>query len=659
MKPIPEANPESEPSDGVSKWARPEREWAWTVPLLVLAAAATVLVFLKHPGLGDDFTYWRFAFGLSEGAEFDWSKKGFHALRWPVWGVSYLVIRLVGPGLVSFYAAPFFYAALGTLVTYFLARKVVGCRAAGWTAALIFPFHPLLASVIFRPMPEVPEAVFGAAAIACWYGTMRGRGAGTKMLWAAAAGLALAVAHANRFTGILLVPVIGLLTLGFYRRQWGWFVAILGSAAIFFFIECAVYRQVAGDFWHSIHENLGARGRKGTEAVALWKLPFRFLDTLVQGKLFGVLLFLLALVGGWHAWTRPGMVGRLLVAWVAWLFLGYSCAIQGIDPPRPMIRDGPRFLGSLAVPLSVLAASGGICLWGWLGRVRGWEPARKLLARYAALIAVAAWAAMIPLSNRDLYDMDFVPTFAGYFEKLPAGTRLFTHDTVRELAFLMNGRAARRLEWEGAFDILEKRPDLDEAAARSDEFLYSRRLLLLRQRKAIQYRGDITPPELPSYFSEPEKAWRIVDVVKIEDRPDLVIHRRRTAADGSAMTVALGEGVLRSVPMRVPMRWAGGERMVSVEVPIPADLRGALVRVNIEASSNEVEAVLGGVEFLRGGRTYTEVEAKSHFWPVNALDFITFKIPEAAEEAKVTVKIIRDAEWIQVERLWLTIDPPK
>jgi hypothetical protein len=264
----------------------------------------------------------------------------------------------------------------------------------------------------------------------------------------------------------------------------------------------------------------------------------------------------------------------------------------------------------------------------------------------------------VPVSNRDLFDPDYIPAFSGFLGGLPEGTRVFAPQTVREFSHLINGAASRRVRWEGEFDILEREAHTDAAAARSDYFLYSRRLLLLGERKAIQYKGDVTPPELPPYFAEPEKDWRLIEVIQIDARPEVVIYRKRTPEDPPARVVPLDGAEFSGLGLRLPLEWEGGEREFAVELPVPASLRGARLRLNIFGASDEVEAVVLRIAGRRGGKTLGAIEAKSHFHPVPALDFIAFDLPPDADSVKVEAAVRKGTKRIRVEKLWLTVDPP-
>ncbi|RYD61190.1 MAG: hypothetical protein EOP84_36055, partial [Verrucomicrobiaceae bacterium] len=125
---------------------------------VVLLATLVWAIFLREPGLGDDFTYWSFAFELHErGVKEAWSQYSFHNLRWPVWGVSWLLQAIFGAGLFAYYGVPLIYLSAGALLAFTFGRLITGSLGLSWAAAIAFLFHPLLDTVAHRPMPDLSE----------------------------------------------------------------------------------------------------------------------------------------------------------------------------------------------------------------------------------------------------------------------------------------------------------------------------------------------------------------------------------------------------------------------------------------------------------------------------------------------------------------------
>src|SRR5437899_4477587 len=63
----------------------------WHYLLVALFALVIGSAFLRGPGFGDDLTYWTQAFDAHENGWKSIDRHSFHDLRWPVWGLSYLI----------------------------------------------------------------------------------------------------------------------------------------------------------------------------------------------------------------------------------------------------------------------------------------------------------------------------------------------------------------------------------------------------------------------------------------------------------------------------------------------------------------------------------------------------------------------------------------
>src|SRR4051794_2107979 len=166
--------------------------------LVALVAVAVGLIFLDEPKFGDDFTYWYHAFNLHERGMAAWSKDSFHQLRWPVWGVCWVLQGVFGPGLISYYGTPFLYLILGALGAFVVGWMLFARPGLAWACVLAFLFHPLLDTLIFRPMPDLGEGVFGTAAVLGWWGMMRAESRARIALWSALTGAVIFVAVENR-----------------------------------------------------------------------------------------------------------------------------------------------------------------------------------------------------------------------------------------------------------------------------------------------------------------------------------------------------------------------------------------------------------------------------------------------------------------------------
>jgi hypothetical protein len=630
----------------------------WPFAAVALIAVILGILFLQEPKLGDDFTYWRLAFELHDHVGGAWSVKSFHALRWPVWGISWLAQSVVGPGLASFYIVPLFYLALGAMLAFGIARRVIGSETAGWCAALAFILSPLIDSVIYRPMPDMSEGVLGAALVCAWLGLMQSAERGKKIAFAALSGLLLAVIHANRFTGLLTIPLLGLLTLLFFPRRFGWLLLVLGFAAGFVGIECAVYHSMTGDWLHSLHANMSARGKKGTESIALWYLPLRFFDTLFKGNRLATPFMLATIAGAFFAWRHHGRFGRIIVAWALLLYLGYSCAIQSVHPIRPMLRDADRFLGSLALPFSVLIA-GAIEAAAAAIRRRS-PPAAQRFLDYGAAHPWQTGTAIVFIlclvSTRQFFERGYIIPFRAYLAARPSQTRVFTHRPMRAFAFLMSARDAGRLEWFQRAQIIERTDELEAAARDADEFWYIRKLAWLRQRKDMLVDDKTSPKTLGTYFDEPQTLWKLNEVLSASDNPEFIFYRKRAPSDPEVRTLHandLGE----KVP-HLPAVWDGWKQK-KLTVPIPLIARNRLVQVQIISRANTVQPIFVRADFVTDTASddyLDRFELKPHVYSTAAKDFYAFRIPAGATACNLELNIESGVKRLELLDLALILD---
>src|SRR5690606_8670810 len=117
---------------------------------------------------------------------------------------------------------PLVYPGLGGGLAFLIARMAFGTVAAGWCAALLLVFHPILDRSIRRPMPDLSEGVWSAAAVLAWLSMMRASSAPARTLFAALTGLAIAIGYGNRIAGSFVVVALVLGTLVCFRKQFGW-----------------------------------------------------------------------------------------------------------------------------------------------------------------------------------------------------------------------------------------------------------------------------------------------------------------------------------------------------------------------------------------------------------------------------------------------------
>ena len=632
--------------------------------LLALVAAATAILFLQEPGFGDDFTYWNFAFRLHELGLKAWLKGSFHDLRWPVWIVCWLVQGVMGPGLLSYYAEPVLYLIAGAMLAFAFGRMITQSVRVAWGCGLAFLFHPLLDTVSYRPMPDLSEGVWGAATVLCWWALMCAPSRALSVTWAALTGACIYIAESNRITGVFIVPVLLLSTWLHARRRFGWLIAAGAFALLFYIGECAFYHWLFKDWLHNLHANLGGKGHKGTEPIATWKLPVRFLSSLWKGALLAPLYCILTLVGLRVAWKwrssdesapasvrpeslGPAVLARVMVIWLVTLYLEYSCAPQSVWPWRPLIRDAERFLCGMAVPMSVLLVLGA----AWLlqlpavrSRAAGrWVPQHPLATGAAAfvILALATWHA------RGIFSLGYAPEMSRYMQSLPAGTKVFTHESMRGVAFLVDASAARRLHWLAEREILQKSPALEAKSAQADEFWYARKLVWLNVRKQLEKKSAEPEPPLASYFDTPEQNWRMVKLLaKSGDTPDLIFYRRRTPADPAPLILGADSAEFAGAFPKLPAEWKGGpkDQFKKGTWNVPGSLQGKFARIEIEAASQTVEPLHIQLHFLHGTREDSAFVLKPYLHTAPAKEFFALQIPTGAERCEVQMRMLRNAK---------------
>lgn len=631
---------------------------AWHWPALVLVAVAVCLQFLRAPGFGDDLTYWTSAFQMHESGLGAWQKKSFHDLRWPVWGVCWLLQSIFGFGLASYYGSPLIFLTGGAWLAFHFGRKITGSLPLGWACALGFLFHPLLDSVSYRPMPDISEGVWSGLVLLAWWAAMTARTRGGAALCALLTGLGVFVTASNRVTGIFITLVLVVATLLLFPRKFGWLILAGFCAALFYGLECFFYKRLFDDWLHNLHANLNATGKKGTEAVPFWQAPARFLDTLWGG--IGPAYCIPGVLGLWAGWRKFGVGGRLMVLWFAVLYLSYACAPQSLFPWRPMVRDADRFLSGLAIPMSVLAALGLATLFSpaWLGRWR--------FSRWPAMHPIASgvfsFVVLSLVTTRDRFSIDYVPEMRRYLASLPAGTKIFTHYTMRPIAFLVNAGAARHFEWRMHNSILHYDARHEEMAATCDELWYARKLLWITVRKQIEERSTVEQPRLASYFEAPERAWAMTRLLAKGDTPDLIFYRRRPPAAPPALVLGPDAPEWQGLLPALPLEWdaATGVAKQKVRWKVPAQLRGKLVRFELTAASDEVEAVTFRLRFAAGdGRAPVgEFLLKPYLYTGRGKDFFALQVPAEADTCEVQAHFSKRTKHVTFTGFRAVIETP-
>jgi hypothetical protein len=627
--------------------------------LLFFGAFAVSWLYQTPPSLGDDLNYWGLAFDLHHGVPGAWSTTSFHDLRWPVWGLCWLLQIPFGYSALSYYLEPMVYLGAGAVVVWLLALEVGATRRVALVAGILFLFHPQLDSVIDRPMPDLSEGFWVATAFLAWLKLMRSDRRGPSILLAAMVGLALAIGQANRITGVFAIPVLFLATVVFYPRKLLWLVLCGVFAAGFVAIEGAIYYQLTGDPLHSLTANKSATGRKGTEAIPLWELPFRFIPTLFR-RHTDLVFTLLGLLGIGVAWTRFGLAGRALAVYAVGYLLTYSCALQSLFPPRPLVRDGDRFLGSLAFPLAVLSA----LALGWI--------ADRLPAALAETRAVAflrrnfpatvglLLLALLLVSSRPFREPNYLREIAAYVRSVPSGLKVLSHDAMRHVAHLADPQAASRVQWTLKKDLLDPSPTTLALAEGSDEIWFNRKWIWTGTRKKSEYNKLDTIGDIAPWLRPPLAGWTARRAIAKGDVPDFVFLGRSQ----SPLTETTPEHKLfRPLvlpPFPVPHTWTfekgAHEPILFPPQPIPWELAGRTFFLSLRYSSNTTEPVRAFVTFLRDGQELQTLVFKPYFFDESSEDFFFVTIPAEATALQVRLRISEKTSRITLERFQLLTD---
>ncbi|MDB6154579.1 MAG: hypothetical protein JWL90_3032 [Chthoniobacteraceae bacterium] len=647
---------------------------------LVLLGFAVGALFLQPPGFGDDLTYWNFAFNLHRIGLDAWHLHSFHDLRWPVWGVCWLLQKLFHFGFASYFGEPLLYLAAGALLSFLFGKKITGSPWAGWSCGVAFLFHPLLDTVAYRPMPDLSEGVWGACVILGWWAMMNAPSRSRSLLFAVLTGISVYIAESNRITGVFIIPVLIICTLMEFRARFHWLLIAGGVAALFYGAEALFYHGLFGDWLHNIHANLGNKGAKGTGSIALWRLPLRFMPSLWKGSLLAPAYCLLALLGSWlvlrhrFPWSAARLgdgvspvapntgartLGRVTFVWFVTLYLEYSCAPQGFKGGwNPMIRDADRFLCGLVVPMSILAVLGLVALFHF---ARQWRPAASL-SRSPVILAVAGIAILIACTARETFDSGFIPKMRRYMAALPPGTKIFTHDSMRGIAYLVDPVAADKLVWNAENSILNREPQLETLAAQSDEFWYVRKLVWLNTRKKLQKSGIAEQEQLGSYFEEPDRNWITTNLLAKGDTPDLIFLRRRTPADPLPKVLPSTAPEFNGLIPVLPAIWTKTgnqpQHAETIHWPVPQSLRGQFVRIELEAAAKHVEALVIRAQFFNGKKLRAEYLLKPYLHPQPGKEFFAFEIPSDADTCEIQPRFSKEAATISVTSFRAVITAP-
>ncbi len=606
--------------------------------------AALGFCFLNEPLLGDDVTYWSTALAVHEKGFGAWNPLSFYDLRWPVWAVCWLLQTLGLAGLLSFWGEPIIYLAAGGVLTSLLSRRLTSGFAFAFCAALAFIFHPFLDPVCFAPMPDLSEAVWGAAAMLAWWETMHAPDVRRAWLWASATGLFVFVLESNRVTGLFLVPVLVICTALYFRARFHWLLVGGLVALLFYLAECFFYHRLFGDWLHDLTANTLNRAAKGTEFENPWLLPFRFLDSFWHDPL-ARLYSLCALAGMWLAWRRREIFPRVLTLWSVLLLLEYSCAPQSFHPLRPLVRDAPRFLASVAIPMSLLAV---FALRELKQRLQ-MRPffARTFPRRFTPIFFGSSLLVFFCLTTeRNFFHSGFVPEMRRYLASVPDGATVFTHASMRDLARLVSPRDAARFRFLTHGEILERDPALEAEAASADELWYAHKLTWLRVTQRLNHNPEASRPQLASYFLQPETNWELKQALVKNDSPELVFYRKRR--EGSAAST-----VTVDVMPTLPATWEREHARPRLKTiwQIPEQCRGRLVRLEVEAASDQVDAFDLRLRFVSGPHDKKKaLVLRPYLTRQPGRDFFALAIPAARTACEIQLRFGEKTQRVEFSR---------
>jgi hypothetical protein len=311
-------------------------------------------------------------------------------------------------------------------------------------------------------------------------------------------------------------------------------------------------------------------------------------------------------------------------------------------PIRPMIRDADRFLAGLAVPFSLLAVCGLFWVWQRLTAIRP-------LKLPALVKGMAAVVVLLALTARGRFDIGFVPDFRAYLRALPDHTRVFTHESMRSIAYLCDAKAAARLDFDAPNRIMHRTRELERMAAGASEFWYARKLVWLNARKALEKREFDKQPALGSYFDAPDREWSLARLLAKGDTPDLIFYRRKAATDPAPQVLGATAGEFQALVPQLPFLWENSnrERELRAKWEVPAEFRGKLARLEVVAASEQVEAFTLRLKFKHGGKEAAEYLLKPYLYREGGKDFFVFTIPADGERCDFTLKFSPKAKAVR------------
>lgn len=657
--------------------------WALHFFLLALLATAFGFLFLQEPGFGDDLTYWSFGYDLHQHGLIAWGPRSFHDLRWPVWGWCWLIQACGGIGMVAYTGVAVIYQTFGSWVAFAFGRLLSRSIAFAWTCALAFLFCPLIDNVCHRPMPDLSEGVFAGLAMLLWWRLMHASTTGRSVAWAALLGLTVFVMQANRLTGVFIAPVLGVVTIIFAHRRFGWLVAAGAFCVVFYAMEAAFYHWMFKDWMHSLHANMNGKGNKGTGNIPFLTSPFRFLDTLWREARLSPLYCILALLGIWSfvgrrrnaedvgtdtvTLQKPISLPAVIGVWFLVHYLMYCCFPQSLNPWSPVIRDAGRFLAGLSMPLSLLAVLGLRFLFG-LPFIRS-RKFTRWITEHPVSVGTAVSLILIGIigikfgqhqPSRPFFDLGFVAPMRTYVRSLPEGTKVFTHHMMRNLSILAEPTGAQKIKWLQPREIIQFDPKLEKMASQADEFWYMRKIVWMNTRKKLEKDAIKEPFHMASYLENPEKEWALSKLMVKGDGPDLVFYRRRTPTMEPPLILNADSPELAGFIPPLPATWHpdGKSRAIKAEWKVPPALRGKCLVLKVKATADTVEPAGVTLQFNPVHKEQPEILLKPYTFAEPTRDFFVIPVPPDAETCSVRIRFAREVKTATLTEFQMVIQSP-
>ncbi|MFL5607937.1 MAG: ArnT family glycosyltransferase [Gemmatimonadaceae bacterium] len=323
----------------------------WRTALLVTAGATLLrLVFAGLlPLFPDETYYWDWSRGAHLAAGyFDHPPMIAVLVRM---GTAFFAVLGLPPSPLAVRFLPVLAGGVASLAASAIAARLAGGTAAR-TAAIVFALMPLAASGLVLATPDAPLLAASAVGLYCVVRALespiRSR---SSLLWWSAAGVALGLAFASKYTSILLpititAAVLVRPSLRARLREPGPYVACIVATLVFL----PVLQWNAAHDWISFRFQLqhGLGVPKGSAIK-------RELD-LIGGQLALVspILFALVMQAVWMSLRRPVDDLRFTLAVVAagsWLFFVYSALRQSVEAnwPAPSYIPGVALLAAMYV----------------------------------------------------------------------------------------------------------------------------------------------------------------------------------------------------------------------------------------------------------------------------------------------------------------------